>query len=184
MKHCLLAARFYRCPTAGRYLLAAAQVMPNANVTVQHAYAMHVYARQTNAGGWRYFTGSNDQPNVAAWQTIQLATLQQYLPYIKPCPTLIRACVMAWHLHQHNSAVRQAIGQYQFNVAKQQADNVVNWWQLAKGVPVPPAYKQQLFVTRKQRQRYYAAWCAANPSGTATANLVAPQYTITHLQLA
>ena len=181
MQHSKLAARFYRCPTAGKYLVAAAQAMPNANVTVQHAYAMHVYARQCNAGGWHYFMASG-QPNVAAWQTIRLATLQQYVPYINTCPVVTMHCVARWHLHQYNVAARKAIYQYQWDAAVQQ-HGVNNAWQHQRTMSVPVALKQRLLVSRADRQRYMAAWCGLNAGNVGAAQYVVLPYMPVQLQV-
>lgn len=173
MKHCKCAARFYRCPTAGKYLIAASLAFPNASLSVQHAYAMHVYARQTNAGGWKYiaiqqYVASQGQhrhtviARVNAWKSIQLETLLQYMPYVQACPKVTKECVARYYLHVYNASARKVIAQYQEGVARAQCP-LGNWWKLTASVPVPAILKQRLLTSKADRQRYIAAWHGFNP---------------------
>lgn len=111
MKHCTGAQRFYTANVAGKYLLAAQQAFPHAHVTVQHAYAMHMYCRESNAGRHQYLH-SNNNANLQRVATIKLSTLQQYMPHVKPA--LAQQAIANWHAYAAKQAAARAKRQAQW----------------------------------------------------------------------
>ena len=112
MKHCLLAKRFYQANVAGRYLVAAQQVFPHANASVQHAYAMHMYCREQNAGRGQYLHYGTTDAKTQRVATIKLSTLQQYMPFVKPA--MAQQCIANWHAYAARQAAAYARKQAEF----------------------------------------------------------------------